>query len=124
MGLTARYLEENGIPTVIIGSALDIVTHCAVPRFLFTDVPLGNPLGIPGDKEMQQQVVDLALSLFESATQPRTMVRAPVRWSEDDQWRERYSEVKPEDRARLAAAGEARRVLRDQLKATSRVRDT
>jgi D-proline reductase (dithiol) PrdB len=124
VSLTARYLEENGIPTVIIGSALDIVTHCAVPRFLFTDLPLGNPLGIPGDKRMQQRVVDLALSLFESATQPNMVVKAPVRWSESDEWRVRYAQVKPEDRARLTAAGEARRVLRDQLKATGKVRDS
>jgi len=124
VSLTARYLEENGIPTVIIGSALDIVTHCAVPRFLFTDLPLGNPLGIPGDKRMQQQVVDLGLSLFESATQPGMVVNAPVRWSESEEWRARYAEVKPEDRARLAAAGEARRVLRDQLKASGKVRDS
>ena len=124
MSLTARTLEENGIPTVIIGSALDIVTHCAVPRFLFTDLPLGNPLGIPGDKPMQQQVVDLGLSLFETATQSNMVIKAPVRWSDSDEWRVRYAEVKPEDRVRLAAAGEARRVLRDQLKASGKVRDS
>lgn len=65
---------------------------------------------------MQQQVVDLALSLFESAIEPMTVLKAPVRWSEDDAWRSRYAEVRPEDRARLAAAGEARRVLRDQIR--------
>lgn len=124
MSLTARYLEENGIPTVVIGSALDIVTHCAVPRFVFTDLPLGNPLGIPGDKRMQTDVVDLALSVFESATQSRTVVKAPVRWSESEDWRTRYAEIRPEDRERLAAAGEARRVLRDSLKAAGKVRDS
>ena len=124
MSLTARHLEENGIATVIIGSAFDIVTHCGVPRFLFTDLPLGNPLGIPGDKRMQQQVIDLALSVFESATHPGTVVKAPVRWSDNDDWRSRYAEIRPEDRARLAAAGEARRALRDQLKAAGKVRDS
>ncbi len=124
MSLTARHLEENGIPTVIIGSALDIVTHCGVPRFLFTDLPLGNPLGIPGDKRMQHEVVSLALTLFESATQANTVVRAKVRWSDSDDWRSRYAQIRPEDRARLAAAGEARRALRDQLKASGKVRDS
>ena len=37
MSLVARILEEAGIPTVILGSAIDIVEHCGVPRFLFTD---------------------------------------------------------------------------------------
>jgi len=39
VSLVARYLEANGLPTVIVGSALDIVEHCGVPRFLFTDFP-------------------------------------------------------------------------------------
>lgn len=73
---------------------------------------------------MQRQVVDLGLSLFESATHPNKVVNAPVRWSETDEWRAHYAEVKPEDRARLAAAGEARRVLRDQLKASGKVRES
>jgi len=124
VSLTARHLEENGIPTVVLGSALDIVTHCGVPRFLFTDLPLGNPVGIPGDQPMQQEVVNLALSLFESATGPNTVVKAPVRWSDSEEWRSRYAQIKPEDRARLAAAGDARRALRDQLKAGGRVRDS
>jgi D-proline reductase (dithiol) PrdB len=33
VSLVARHLETNGIPTVIVGSALDIVEHCGVPRF-------------------------------------------------------------------------------------------
>ena len=47
LSLVARHLEANGLPTVIIGSALDVVEHCGVPRFLFTDFPLGNPCGHP-----------------------------------------------------------------------------
>jgi D-proline reductase (dithiol) PrdB len=43
ISLVARHLETNGIPTVIVGSALDVVEHCGVPRFYFTDFPLGNP---------------------------------------------------------------------------------
>ena len=37
MSLVARYLEEAGLPTVIVGSARDVVEHCGVPRFVFTD---------------------------------------------------------------------------------------
>jgi len=123
VSLTARHLEENGIPTVIIGSALDIVTHCGVPRFLFTDLPLGNPLGHPHDREEQAMIVGLGLSLFESAERPGTTVHAPVRWSDSDDWRARYAEVNPEQITRLRAAGEARRLLREQLKAEGRQRD-
>ena len=39
VGLTARLLEENGVSTVIMGCAKDIVEFCGVPRFLFHGLP-------------------------------------------------------------------------------------
>ena len=59
MSLTARHLEANGLPTVVIGSARDIVEQAGVARFLFSDFPLGNPCGIPYDVEMQTAIVSL-----------------------------------------------------------------
>ena len=64
MSLVARHLEQAGIPTVVIGSARDIVEQCGVPRFLFTDFPLGNPCGAPYDVAMQSSIVGMALDLF------------------------------------------------------------
>ncbi|MGH8326062.1 MAG: hypothetical protein ACRET2_04800 [Steroidobacteraceae bacterium] len=110
MSLVARHLEANGIPTVIIGSALDIVEHCGVPRFVFSDFPLGNPCGHPWDKDMQAATVRLALRVLQTATEPRTTVRSPFEWKADDpEWRERYNRIRPEDRERLLAVGDARR---------------
>ena len=110
MSLVARHLEANGIPTVIIGSALDIVEHCGVPRFVFSDFPLGNPCGHPWDKGMQTATVRLALQVLETATGPRATMRSPSGWkAEDPDWRERYNRVRPEDRERLLAIGDARR---------------
>lgn len=87
MSLVARYLEENGYPTVIIGAARDIVEHCGVPRFVFTDFPLGSPCGQPFDAAMQRQIVGTALDLLESATTPRTTVEVPVKWPAGDDWK-------------------------------------
>ena len=110
MSLVAQHLEASGIPTVIIGSALDIVEHCGVPRFVFSDFPLGNPCGHPWDKDMQTETVRLALRVLETATVPRTTVRSPFAWkAEDPGWRERYNRVRPEDRERLLTIGDARR---------------
>ena len=110
MSLVARHLEANGIPTVIIGSALDIVEHCGVPRFVFSDFPLGNPCGHPWDTDMQTATVRLALQVLETAAAPRTTVRSPFAWKADDpEWRERYNRIRPEDRERLLAIGDARR---------------
>ena len=109
MSLVARTLEANGLPTVIIGSALDIVEHCGVPRFVFTDLPLGNPVGHPWDRAMQRDVVRLALDTLATASGPRTTVRAPVKWKDDPGWRERYSRVDPAEREKLLQIGDARR---------------
>lgn len=117
MSLAARHLEANGIPTVIIGSALDVVEHCGVPRFLFTDFPLGNPCGLPWDRAMQKAIVRQALGLLESAEGPGTTVKAPFRWKDDDPgWRARYGRVDPSERERLLALGEERRRLREVRK--------
>ena len=109
MSLVARHLEANGLPTVIIGSALDIVEHCGVPRFVFTDLPLGNPVGHPWNRDMQRDVVRLALNTLETASGPRTTVRAPVRWKDDPGWRERYSRVDAAERERFLQLGDERR---------------
>ena len=109
MSLTARHLEENGIPTVVIGSGRDIVEHCAVPRFLFVDFPLGNPCGIPYDRDMQAAIARQAVEMLESAEGPQTTVRAPFDWNGAGDWREVYNLVRPEDRDALLAEGERRR---------------
>lgn len=92
------------MPTVIIGSALDIVEHCGVPRFLFVDFPLGNPCGKPWDKAMQQRIVRQGIGLFESVRAPRTTVHSDERWGDDD-WRRRYMEVSDATREELARKG-------------------
>ena len=116
MGLVARHLEENGIPTVVIGSARDIVEECGVARFLFTDFPLGNPCGRPWDKKMQRAIMDMALEMLQSAQQPRTTVQVPFAWSEDASWRTVFMHVSEEKKEAFRKAGEARRAEQDRVK--------
>jgi hypothetical protein len=108
VSLVARHLEAAGVATVIIGSARDIVEECGVPRFVFTDLPLGNPMGPPFDRHTQRRTLDVALDLARTAAHPRTTVQAPARWPDDD-WRRTYMRVDDDNRAELLAAGEARR---------------
>ena len=89
MSLAARYLEDNGIPTVVFGCARDIVEHCGVPRFLFSDFPLGNPTGRPFDLDMQRHVLSLGLDLLVNATAPGTTVVAPYELSADSSWKDK-----------------------------------
>jgi hypothetical protein len=102
VSLAARHLEAGGIPTVIMGCAKDIVEHCGVPRFLFSDFPLGNSAGRPFDEASQAQTLELALRVLESAPAARTTVQSPLRWREDADWKLDYNnlaKLTPEDLA-------------------------
>ena len=93
MSLVARHLEADRIPTVIMGCAKDIVEHCGVPRFLFSDFPLGNSAGRPLDVESQALTLELALRVLESAPAARTTVQSPLRWRDDASWKLDFSNV-------------------------------
>ena len=122
MSLVARHLEANGIPTVVVGSARDVVEQCGVARFLFSDFPLGNPCGKPYDTGMQRAIAGHALDLLESATLPRTTVQTPFVWSEDSLWKERYARVDAEQAERLRSAGEERRARQEASRLEGRTR--
>jgi D-proline reductase (dithiol) PrdB len=93
VSLAARHLEANGIATVIMGCAKDIVEYCGVPRFLFSDFPLGNAAGRPKDGPSQAFTLELALRVLETAAAARTTVQSPLRWSPDPSWKLDYSNI-------------------------------
>ncbi len=116
VSLAARMLEEDGISTVVMGCAKDIVEHVGVPRFLFSDFPLGNAAGRPKDPESQAFTLDLALRVLESAPAPRTTVQSPLKWSSNPDWKLDYCNIE-----RLTAEEIAvRRAEFDQGKAQAR----
>jgi len=100
VSLVARHLEADGIPTVIMGCAKDIVEHCGVPRFLFSDFPLGNSAGRPHDADSQAATLELALRVLETAPGARTTVQSPLRWRDDASWKldfNNMAKLTPED---------------------------
>jgi hypothetical protein len=104
--LVARHLEANGIATVVMGCAKDIVEHAAVPRFLFSDFPLGNSAGKPHDPQSQALTLELALRLLETAPGARTTMQSPLRWNESAAWKLDYNNVaqmSPDELARRRA---------------------
>ena len=106
VSLAARHLEENGIPTIVMGCAKDIVEYVGVPRFLFSDFPLGNPAGKPNDEVSQDVTLELALRALETAPAPRTTIQSPLRWNASADWRLDYSNIArltPEEIARRRA---------------------
>jgi D-proline reductase (dithiol) PrdB len=93
VSLVARHLEANGIATVIMGCAKDIVEHAGVPRFLFSDFPLGNSAGKPFDVDSQAATLELALRVLETAPAARTTVQSPQRWRDDAAWKLDYNNL-------------------------------
>jgi len=94
-----------------MGCAKDIVEHCGVPRFVFSDFPLGNAAGKPFDEESQQFTLGLALSALEIVSRPRTTLVSPLEWTAgDDSWKDDYSNparLSPEELARRRAEFDA-----------------
>jgi D-proline reductase (dithiol) PrdB len=117
--LVARHLEANGIPTVVMGCAKDIVEHAAVPRFLFSDFPLGNSAGKPHDPDSQAFTLELALRVLETAPAAQTTVQSPLRWSADASWKSDYNNIAtltPEELARRRAEFDAQKEIARNLR--------
>jgi D-proline reductase (dithiol) PrdB len=125
VSLAARHLEENGIATVVIGCAKDIVEFVGVPRFLFSDFPLGNSAGRPHDQASQNFTLDLALKVLESAPESRTTVQSPLRWSDDPGWKLDFSNIarlSPEEIARRRAEFDRQKEIAKTVRENSRTR--
>jgi hypothetical protein len=118
VSLAARHLEANGIPTVIMGCAKDIVEYCGVPRFLFSDFPLGNSAGRPFDADSQALTLELALRVLETAPAARTTVQSPLRWRDDAAWKLDFSNL---DRMTPEQIAERRREF-DEIKAIAKTK--
>ena len=117
MGLVSRLLEANGIATVVMGSAMDIIVHCGVPRYLHSDLPLGNPCGVPFDSTMQEQILNQALLLLEEANSANSIVRSVAKWPGAPSWRDDYSKVDESNREALWLKGLQRRDQQETGKA-------
>ena len=103
-----------------MGCAKDIVEHCGVPRFVFSDFPLGNAAGKPHDIESQRQTLMLALDALDKASAPRTTLTSPQQWSLDTQWKTNFYSIAKLSDEELAQ----RRAEFDKIKAVGKeVRD-
>lgn len=120
LSLVSRQLESHGISTVIMGCAKDIPEFCGVPRYLYSDFPLGNPAGRPHDPKSQALTLELALRLLETATGPRTTVQSPLRWSESAAWKLDYCNIERLSPAEIRKRREEWESARAQVHASRR----
>ncbi|MEM7469328.1 MAG: hypothetical protein AAF387_20925 [Pseudomonadota bacterium] len=85
--LIARDLEAAGIPTLIYGSARDIMLAARPPRAVFTDYPLGHSVGRPFDKANQRAIVRDGLNALQTIDAPETIIDLPYEWTLDPKWK-------------------------------------
>jgi hypothetical protein len=95
---------------------MDIVTHCKVPRYLHNNLPLGNPLGSPGDRQTQMKSVLNALKLAVSAEHSVAQI-SDASWKGDNQWKQNYNKVDQSNREELLRLGQENRRKRAENKA-------
>ena len=62
--ILARAIEEADIPTVVVGSAFDILQRGNPPRVAYVDFPLGHSCGKPFDKANQLHVITQAVLML------------------------------------------------------------
>jgi D-proline reductase (dithiol) PrdB len=80
VGLIARAIEEAGIPTVSMSSALDLTTLVKPPRTYFVNYPLGHTTGKPFDRQNQLEIIRTALSGAKNIGEPGTIIELPYQW--------------------------------------------
>lgn len=79
--MIARATEAQGIPTVVMGSALDILSCAWPPRTAFVNYPLGHQAGKPFDRADQYRLVKAALELLSSHDKPGQVTVLDCDWA-------------------------------------------
>lgn len=69
------------------------------PRVAYVRFPFGQPLGEPGNTDQQRVIIEDALQLLNTATEPGNIVPLPYRWRRED-----YAAIRRERGNILASA--------------------
>jgi hypothetical protein len=82
VGLIARAIEEQGVPTVCVVMNGDIAENVGIPRALYVRFPYGAPLGPAGAAEFQMSVVRAALDVLVTAPHAGSIIESDLEWPE------------------------------------------
>ncbi|HEX2932020.1 MAG TPA: hypothetical protein VHV54_19995 [Candidatus Binatia bacterium] len=76
-------IEAAGIPTLVIGTAHDIMSRVVPPRAAFVDHPVGRTFGPPHHRQRNETVLHRALAELEHFTRPGEIRDLHCNWSPD-----------------------------------------
>ncbi|WP_428120958.1 hypothetical protein [Candidatus Poriferisodalis sp.] len=89
MGLIARAIEAEGIPTLSMSSVRDITRAAWPPRAVFLDYPLGHTSGRARDTKLNLAILRETFAAFENLRVPGSMAHLRHRWSDSDRWKDK-----------------------------------
>ena len=106
MSVLARFIEEAGIPTVVVTMMPAVAERWRAPRVVGVEFPFGHAFGMPGDVAMQRSVADHALRALEEATGPEFRLDVPIEWPIDT--KTAYRDWQPREPSPIVAFNKAR----------------
>jgi hypothetical protein len=83
VGLVSRAIEAAGIPTATLDMIWIYQRLVGMPRVAAIEHPFGRPYGDVGDASRQREVLEAALELVETASEPGEVRHLPFRWHEE-----------------------------------------
>lgn len=99
--MLARWIEEAGIPTVVVTMMPAVATALRAPRVVGVEFPFGHPFGMPGDRLMQRRVLETALSVLAGADRFGTRVDVDTEWPQP--LKEAYRSWQPKEPSPIVA---------------------
>lgn len=76
-------IESRGIPTLVIGTAHDIMSAVAPPRAVFVDHPVGRTFGPPHDRQRGKLILTKALDELPKFIRPGEIRDLGCAWAAD-----------------------------------------
>ncbi len=76
----------------------EVAEKMTPPRVAHVRFPFGRPLGEPDNPDQQRVIIEDALRVLETATEPGTIVSLPYRWRRED-----YASIRRDRAVRSAA---------------------
>jgi hypothetical protein len=76
-------IEDHGIPTLLAGTALDIMRQVTPPRAVFVDHPVGRTFGPPQDRGRNEAVLARVLAQLPSFSHPGQIRDPGLQWAAD-----------------------------------------
>ena len=78
--MLARWIEAAGLPTVVVTMMPSVAEERRAPRMVGVEFPFGHAFGMPHDRAMQRQVLELALRVLSGASAFGTRVDLDAEW--------------------------------------------